>query len=149
MTGAITFTVPGEPSPWKRAGSNGAQRFTLDSMAGHKETVRWCAHAAGVRPVDCPVRLDVVAIFATPRSWSVNRRLAAIGCPVAKTPDGDNLVKLIADALEGIAYPNDKQVALGLTAKIWGGTPRTVITVTPIPADLPLMGLPGMPEHAS
>jgi Holliday junction resolvase RusA-like endonuclease len=142
----ITFTIPGAPMPWKRAGSNGAQRFTPDDMAARKELVRWAAHVAKVRPFDGPVRLDVVAVFAPPASMSPAKRTALCGAPVTKRPDFDNLAKLIADALEGIAYEDDKCVALGLSAKVWGMTARTIVTITPLAAGAPLTGLPGLGE---
>jgi Holliday junction resolvase RusA-like endonuclease len=141
---AITFVVPGQPLPWKRAGTNGSHRYTPDEMAAHKFHVGYAAKAAKVRMTSGMVRLDVVAVFTPPASMSPAKRTNLCGAPVGKVPDWDNLGKLVSDALEGIAYENDRCVALGAVAKIWGMTPRTIVTITPLDSRVPLTGLPGM-----
>ncbi|MFT6772652.1 MAG: Holliday junction resolvase RusA-like endonuclease [Paracoccaceae bacterium] len=137
----ITFTMPGAPKGWERAGKNGATHFTRSEHQAQMDAIAWRARSARVAEITGPVRLDVVAVFGMPSSWLHNRVMKMRGCPVVKAPDFDNLAKLVADALEPIAYKRDAQISIGTTVKIWGLTPRTIISLTPIqddePVDLP------------
>lgn len=67
---------------------------------------------AGVEPLSGPLHMDITAVAAIPKSWPKARRAAALrsGWDQRK-PDADNIGKLIADALNGIAYADDSQVA--------------------------------------
>ena len=61
---------------------------------------------------DSPVVLTVIASYSTPRKklW---------GTPKLTRPDADNLVKLVADALNGIAYGDDSQIVEAHVYKRW------------------------------
>ena len=116
----IAFTVPGEPVAWRRPGRRFGRYFTRPEDALHREKVRAAARNAGIRtPLTGPVRLD--AVFFVSRD------------PLdPKVGDEDNLRKLVKDALQGIAYRNDRQVVCGWTAKVQDSQdPRTEITVGP------------------
>ena len=63
-----------------------------------------------VKPSDAPIRIAIRACFAIPSSASQKKRAAMLGQPVTKKPDADNIAKLVLDALNGIAYTDDKQV---------------------------------------
>jgi crossover junction endodeoxyribonuclease RusA len=90
----IAFTVPGRPVPAKRM----TQRSKYVSPEArrhlyHKGVIGWAARAAGVRPISGPVRLECRFYVCAP------------------LPDVSNLLKLVEDALNGIAYEDDRQVA--------------------------------------
>ncbi len=59
-----------------------------------------------------PVSLDVVAYFPIPQSWSNIKKMAVMDGDIlpTKKPDADNILKLVADALNGAAYEDDAQV---------------------------------------
>lgn len=66
-----------------------------------------------VIPDGVPVRVSVNAWFCCPKSWPKARKLALESGdfePCLKTPDGDNVLKLVCDALNGVAFKDDKQV---------------------------------------
>lgn len=63
-----------------------------------------------VTPTGAPVRVAIRANFAIPASVSQKKRAEMLGMPVTKKPDADNVAKLVLDALNGIAYADDKQV---------------------------------------
>ena len=54
-------------------------------------------------PLDGPLRVELYATFAVPKSWSKKRREAALAQREwpTKKPDADNLLKVI-DALNGV-----------------------------------------------
>lgn len=121
----IDFTVPGAPVPWKRAKSNGKRRYTDPRHAEQAEAVRTLALAARpkLQPLAVPMALRVVVYLKLAAGYSlpVNKR----------SGDHDNYGKLVADALEGIAYENDSQIIDGQEIKLAAGAdgPRTRIVV--------------------
>lgn len=140
----LQFVVPGDPVALGRArvtSIGGKPRmFTPKKSADHKRVVAMLAKAAGAQVVaDFPVILDVAAVWAWPKAWSHGRvageraGMAAIADylgPGKKTrPDADNLAKLAADALNGIAYQDDGQVWLVRCAKVYGNRDETHVRV--------------------
>ena len=70
-------------------------------------------------PVDGIYSLTVHAYFPVPKSWSAGKRKKAHAGLLRPTivPDGDNILKAVCDALNGLAWRDDKQVATCLIAK--------------------------------
>ena len=64
-------------------------------------------------PLEGPVWLTVEATFAYPKAFSRKQR----GHWKTSKPDLDNIVKLVKDALNGIAWADDAQVARLLDCK--------------------------------
>ncbi len=46
-----------------------------------------------------------------------------------KKPDADNILKIIADSLNGVAYYDDSQIVTGTVRKYYGETPKVYITI--------------------
>ena len=118
MTG---FFVPGTPVP------KGSARAFVNKYTGRASVVQdnaerqrpWAslislkAEEAGLRPIagGCRLRLR----FRMPRPKAHLRtngdvKPAAVRLPHTKKPDCDKLVRLVLDALTGIAYVDDSQV---------------------------------------
>lgn len=81
--------------------------------------------------IDGPVSLTIEAAYAPPSSWSKKNRAAAIGTWKETKPDLDNIVKLVKDALNGVAYVDDKLVTDLAASKVWGESNALVITIKP------------------
>jgi crossover junction endodeoxyribonuclease RusA len=112
----ISFIVLGEPVPWARARSRGSQRWNSPRVEAQKALIAGAARIAGAKPLEDPMRLTVTAYLS---SW---RRV-----------DGDNILKLVADALNGVAYVDDAQVMHATVMKIVSNEkPRTVVLVEPL-----------------
>ena len=63
-------------------------------------------------PADCYVSVNVSAFFPIPKSYTKGKRLACkhnVNRP-DKKPDMDNILKVVLDALNDVAYEDDKQV---------------------------------------
>lgn len=116
---AITFTVEGQPMAQQRAGrkriGNFIHTFDPKQSASYKDTVRLCFAEARGRTVfkrieEGPVRLIIVARFDRPASkCSKRERKPEEWMEGGK--DGDNIAKIIQDALNYIAWKDDRQVA--------------------------------------
>ena len=78
-----------------------------------------------------PVTLRIVARFLPPKSVSKKRTkdmLAGQELPLKK-PDIDNIVKVVADALNGVAYHDDTQIVYVVTKKAYSAMEGLDITV--------------------
>ena len=88
--------------------------YTPKPTRDAEELIRREAETIGItpEPADVPLRLSVTAVFPVAQSWTkTKKRLAYCGAiPICK-PDADNILKLVADALNGVAYEDDKQIA--------------------------------------
>ncbi len=159
MTGSaartlVRFSVPGEPVAKARARSVPLMRggkpvigaggrpvilhHTPDKTVRYENLVKLAAREAmGSRaPSDAALQLTVHAVFTIPASWSQRKRAAAIGTPVTKRPDLDNVVKAVKDGCNGVVWRDDCQVAsLGGTRKVYGEWPRVDIEVEVLPLE--------------
>ena len=129
----LIFEVPGEPR------GKGRPRFTKDGhaytdsetrsyekkiMAYYRQTLkdfRW--------PDNCYVSVDVTAVYPIPKS-ATKAALASIQAgkilPKRK-PDIDNVIKVVLDSLNGIAYKDDAQVVMVSGRKVYGHDPKLII----------------------
>jgi Holliday junction resolvase RusA-like endonuclease len=93
-------------------------------------------NAVGSPRVPGPVAVRAVFVMPIPKSRPKGWREAALAGRILHTarPDVDNLGKLLADALNGIAWADDSAVAVLSLVKRYGDEPCTVIewwTMTP------------------
>jgi Holliday junction resolvase RusA-like endonuclease len=112
---AVHFTIPG------RLGGKGRPRFAVVGGQGRAFTpartrsteamVReFAAKAmAGAPPIEGAVHLSVIMHLDRPKSWT-KRKIAENPLPTGK-PDLDNVLKLLGDALNGIVWKDDSQIA--------------------------------------
>ena len=115
----IELHVPGKPIALPRQrhrivkckhGKMFVQSYTpaRGPAAQWKRIIAKMARTMFDQPLDGPLQVSIEFVFqvkSKPQAWRI------------KTPDVDNLVKLILDALNGIAYHDDRQVAVLMAAK--------------------------------
>ena len=139
MTVGVAFEVPGNPVAKGRPRVVRVGGFTRthtpQPTIDFENRVRICAHQAGVRPVDGPVRLAVFAYFALPKSRHLKREPRTQEWKTTK-PDLDNVVKAVKDALNSVAYADDSQVVRLIAEKYTaaqGEPARTIVEVGEMP----------------
>ena len=128
----IAFEVPGEPVAFARARVNVAgKRFTPDKQRNYADAVALKAIEAmrGTPIMEGAVRVALRAVFVPPATWSKGLRENA-KWKTSKV-DLDNIYKLAADAMSGIVYVDDAQVADLSCQKVYGLRPHLVIEVGP------------------
>jgi Holliday junction resolvase RusA-like endonuclease len=80
-------------------------------------------------PDSAYISVDVTAVYPIPKS-ATKASLAAIQAgrilPKRK-PDIDNVLKVVLDSLNGIAYKDDSQVVMVTGRKIYGHEPKLII----------------------
>lgn len=92
------------------------------------------SYFGAVKPTEKAIAVDVV--FYRPVQKSISkierqRRLTGESLPAIK-PDIDNYVKAILDALNGVAFRDDKQIISLNAKKLYSDKPRTEIEIKEI-----------------
>lgn len=144
---AVRFTVYGEPQ------GKGRPRFgtTYSKEAGRafvnvrtpRETVEYenlVRIEYGVQTGDFRFEDDrmldlrILAFYSIPKSTSKKKRDAMARGEIrpTKKPDVDNVVKIIADSLNQVAYRDDKQIVDCQCRKYYSDKPRVEVTIREI-----------------
>jgi len=81
-----------------------------------------------------PLTMTVDAYLGIPKSASRKRREAMEGGAIVpeKRPDADNIMKSAADALNGLAFRDDSQIAEATIRKRYSERPRLEIRIMPV-----------------
>lgn len=130
-----SFTVYGKPV------GKGRPRYTMNHRPyTPKETVEYekqitrcfqqqCSRA--FFPEGTAIDMRITAYYPTPSSYSKKKKQAMrdrLIRPLTK-PDADNIYKIVADALNKVAYHDDSQIADAQIRKFYSDEPRLVITI--------------------
>lgn len=80
---------------------------------------------------DKPLRVEIIAFFDIPKSFSQKRVREALGGGISplKKPDADNIAKIICDALNGVAYKDDTQIVELRVRKIYAAEPSVSVLI--------------------
>ena len=107
--------------------------YTPQKTESHEGVVAYCAQQAISEPLTGSLRLEVTSFHPIPASLSKAAKVAAASGErrPATRPDADNILKLVCDALIGIAYADDNQLVEIEARKFYALVPRTVIRVMP------------------
>lgn len=110
------FEIEGKPvgkgrPRFKRMG-NFVQTYTPEATKEYEKLVGMRFQNSGGAITDKPVRVEIVAFFAPPKSARKRDKAEMLANRIlpAKKPDCDNIAKIILDALNQIAYKDDSQV---------------------------------------
>jgi len=134
----VQFTIPGKPSAWQRKvefvdrRTHRVVRKNPDGMKEQQQAIQWAYKAARGGLLTGALKLEVLCVYAIPPSWPRWKQEAARLGLVWKTttPDHDNLVKQISDALNGHAYADDAQIVQDRMGKRYGHPARTEVRLT-------------------
>lgn len=143
VTSRVVLEVPGPPVGKERPrfGRNGAV-YTPSRTVVMESNVRaaWLASGKPMLRDDRAVALAVLVMVVRPRShFRRDGRLSAEGArhpiPRSQKPDADNVVKLVCDALCGLAYTDDVRVASLAVLRCWAERPGLIVTVEEMGGD--------------
>lgn len=118
----VNFSVPGRPQGKGRPrfSRRSGTVYTPKKTMEYEEKIRKAYLEAGGKKYSSPIVVIVNAYFLVPASWSKSiRRSALNGVFRPGRPDIDNILKAVMDALNGIAYLDDKQVVECLCSKMY------------------------------
>lgn len=130
------FTIPGQPQGKARARTvtqgGKTHSYTPKKTALYERSVRevYKLSFPGVERLTGPVTLILRAYMPIPESWPKAKKakaLAGLIEPMVK-PDADNILKVVADALNGLAWEDDKQITHAEIIKSYG-VPRVEVEI--------------------
>lgn len=131
----LSFTVPGRPKAKARP------RFKrFGKTYPHPDTVEYQQRVVdnfifvnpSTRPETGPMTLHITAYFKVPKNTSKNNRQLMLDGWIRPTmyPDWDNIGKIVSDALNGVAYVDDKQIVDGGVIKRYGTCDQVLVTIS-------------------
>ena len=131
----INFLIRTRPKPQQRHRSNG--RFQYDPSS--KDKVNFLLQArpfAPAKPITKDIELNITFCYKRPKNHyrSKNKQLILKDdAPFYKSSkaDLDNLVKFVADSLNGIFYKDDSQIVSIYASKVWGAEDYVFVKVSP------------------
>lgn len=131
----ITFEVEGKPFGKERPRfTRYAQPYTPSKTANYEQNVALAYKLKYGRtkfPPDAALGIDIKAYMPIPKRTPKYKLPDLVSGKVRPTvkPDWDNIGKLVCDALNGVAYDDDRKICEARVQKFYGETPKTVITV--------------------
>lgn len=135
----MIFEILGEPMGKQRPRFARMGKFTKAYTP--KETINYenwvklsYANFGGEHFGDSGLSVKIVAKLSIPKSWSMTKRNKAKDGEIAPKikPDCDNIAKIICDALNGIAYDDDKQIVELIVEKRYAEEPKVIVEIKKI-----------------
>lgn len=135
----VRFTILGEPK------GKGRPRFCRNT--GHaitpKDTVNYetlvrmeygVAYSDFKFPDDAMLDMRIKAFYSIPKSASKKKRASMLANEIrpTKKPDMDNVVKVVADSLNQVAYRDDTQIVDCQCRKFYSENPRVEVMIKEI-----------------
>ena len=129
----IVLTIPGDPVGKARSRHTRYGVFTPTKTVNYETLIRelFAIYYPNHQPIIGPVWMKVVAYMRIPSSKSKKLKTEmreGRAFPTVK-PDADNILKTCADALNGLAYMDDKQIISVTVDKRYSDTPRAEVVV--------------------
>lgn len=135
----MQIEVYGQPQGKQRARvcvrGNFARAYTPEKTASYESLINLSyiqALKGAPSPFwDKPVKINIRAIYQIPKSFSKKRTAEALGGQIRPQvkPDIDNVVKVVCDALNKVAYKDDTQVIKITASKWYGVEPKLIIDI--------------------
>lgn len=127
------LTIPGEPVAKGRPRMGKYGTYTPEKTKNYETLVKelfFTQH--GQTMMEGHLNVEIKAYFGIAKSTTKKVREKMIGGSLrpTKRPDIDNVVKCIADALNGVAYADDSQIVSLSASKHYSENPRVEVIIT-------------------
>lgn len=132
----VDFTIDGEPEGKARPRFNTktGRAYTTDRTRMYEDYTKLLYRSQIKHFFEGYIRLTVKAYYKIAKSDSkkIKEQKKANILRPSKKPDIDNVVKLIADSLNDIAYKDDTQIVEMVAEKFYSENPRVEVTIESI-----------------
>lgn len=131
------FTVEGNPVGKSRPRWGNGHMYTPKLTSQYEQLIKsyfYEKYGMAQKPLVAPVGVRLKIVYPIPVSTSkANSRkmLSGVTAAVCK-PDLDNVIKIVLDALNGIAYKDDSDIIAVSATKEYGKVPRVEIQIQEI-----------------
>ncbi len=129
-----TFTIPGKPLGKQRPRvlRNGIT-YTPKETVNYETLVKeiyWNKYPTE-KLLEGPVRATITAYMPIPKSTSKKKKALMLERKIlpTKKPDWDNIGKIVTDALNEIAYYDDKQIISCTVEKYYSDQPKVQVKI--------------------
>lgn len=128
----ITFNVPGEPQGKGRPRVTKFGTYTPEKTMIYENWIKACyVEQVNQHLGEGQIIMAIEIYYSIPKSATKGKLLAMQHNIVrpTKKPDCDNVLKAVADSLNGIAYKDDSQIVRATVAKYYSDNPRLVVNL--------------------
>ena len=133
----IKFTVPGPPKGKQRpriCKVNGrSMAYTPKETIEYERLVRasYTAVSKAKFERNLPLEISILALYSVPKYVSRKTKELMLNGRLfpTKKPDADNIIKVILDALNGLAYRDDVQICRVYFEKMYAEIPETKVLI--------------------
>lgn len=120
----IQFAVYGKPQGKARPRfTRNGHAYTPQNTVDYEKQIKQAYISAGGQLISdtAPILICITAEFKKAKSNKMHS-------PTIK-PDTDNIAKIVCDALNGVAYHDDKQIVSLAIDKVWADDERIVVRI--------------------
>ena len=130
----VELIIPGNPMAkgrprWSRHGT-----YTPEKTVAYETLIKelFVIKYPNFKPLEGSLSLNVIAQFSIPKSASKKKRAEMLAGKIRPSgrPDIDNIIKIFADGLNGLAYRDDAQISMVSARKVYGEMPQVWITIS-------------------
>lgn len=133
----MKITIPGEPCGKARPrvvrNGNFSRAYTPEKTVNYENLVKleYQRQCGSTCITEGGVHMRIIARFGIPSSASKRKKSEMLRGAIrpTKKPDCDNIIKIICDALNGIAYKDDAQVVSVTIDKIYDTMPSVEVEI--------------------
>lgn len=129
----IYFIIPGKAKGKDRPKFNKNYKhvYTKDSTKQYEDLVAaLCKSKYKGDPMDCPFNVAINIFTAPAKSLSKKKKAELMKDSPMKTPDLDNVAKIIMDALNKVVWNDDRQVVALKVQRVWSNDNYVSVTIT-------------------
>lgn len=130
----LKFTIPDKPFGKQRPRHGSERTYTPQETKDYEDLVAWSfRQQCGAKsfPAGTALEMAIMAYKPIPKSVTRATRAKMITGEIRPTvtPDWDNIGKIISDALNKIAYDDDKCIVDGYVRKFYSENPHVDVII--------------------
>jgi Holliday junction resolvase RusA-like endonuclease len=125
----ISFEIPGKPFGKQRPRHGKGSTYTPKETVNYEAYVKQIYTANNLPYMTGQIWADLVIKYDIPKSTSKKDRELMLKGTIrpTKKPDIDNILKIIFDALNGVAYKDDTQIYRVSCTKMYAEEPKVIV----------------------
>ncbi|AJP12687.1 RusA family crossover junction endodeoxyribonuclease [Clostridioides difficile] len=132
----VNFTIYGEPVGKERPRFNLATKrtYTPNKTKSYEELIKWLYQSKVKHYFEGYIKMTLRCYYSIAKSNSkkIKEQKRNNVLRPSKKPDIDNVIKVVADSLNGIAYKDDTQIVEVVASKYYSDKPRVEVILEDI-----------------
>lgn len=121
----VRFIIPGKPQGKARPRLGKYCTYTPQKTVDYEKLIKSIYESEGLPKLFGAIRAEIEVVYDIPKSTTKKAAAGMLAGELypAKKPDIDNILKIVFDALNGIAYKDDNHIVEVLCRKRYGLQP--------------------------